>query len=171
MPIGFKNGTYGGVQVAVDAVLSSRHPHRFLGVTEQGLAGIVSTTGNPNCHVILRGGKSGANYDSQSVAAASALLKEAGLAPSLMVDCSHGNSDKDYKKQPAVAHALCRQVAEGSRSVMGAMIESHLVAGQQSLGNPAALKYGQSITDACIDWEATEPLLDDFAAAVRKRRG
>ena len=133
MPIGFKNGTYGTVQLAVDAVVSAAHPHRFLGVTEQGLAAIVQTTGNPDCHVILRGGTSGPNFDETSVTKAAELLEKAGLRPSLLVDCSHGNSNKDFRKQPEVAHELARQVAAGSTAVFGVMVESFLRDGRQEL--------------------------------------
>ena len=170
MPIGFKNGTYGTVQLAVDAVVSAAHPHRFLGVTEQGLAAIVQTTGNPDCHVILRGGTSGPNYDAASVGKAAELLHKAGLRASALVDCSHGNSSKDYKRQPEVAGDIARQVAGGSSAVFGVMIESNLEEGRQDLKDPAALRYGQSITDACIGWDATLPVLSELAAAVRQRR-
>ena len=126
MPIGFKNGTYGTVQLAVDAVVSAAHPHRFLGVTEQGLAAIVQTTGNPDCHVILRGGTSGPNYDAASVARAGEQLAKAGLRESVLVDCSHGNSSKDYKRQPEVARDVARQIQGGSTSIFGVMVESFL---------------------------------------------
>ena len=170
MPIGFKNGTYGTIQVAVDAVTASAHSHRFLGVTEQGLAGIVTTIGNPYCHVILRGGAGGPNFDAASVAATAAAMREAGLRPAVMVDCSHGNSQKDYRRQPEVARSVAAQVASGNADIMGVMIESHLVAGRQDLEPGRALTPGQSITDACLGWDATEPLLDELAAAVRSRR-
>jgi 3-deoxy-7-phosphoheptulonate synthase len=170
MPIGFKNGTYGTVQLAVDAIVSAGHPHRFLGVTEQGLAAIVQTGGNPDCHVILRGGTSGPNFDAASVAKASELLIKAGLRPSVMVDCSHGNSQKDYRRQPEVARDVATQVAGGSKAVVGLMLESFLVEGRQDLGAPGGLTYGQSITDACLSWDATAPLLYELAAAVRERR-
>jgi len=171
MPIGFKNGTYGTVQLAVDAVVSAAHPHRFLGVTEQGLAAIVQTTGNPDCHVILRGGTSGPNYDEQSVSKAAELLQKAGLRPSVLVDCSHGNSNKDFTKQPEVAREIARQVRDGSQAVFGVMIESFLQEGRQELTDPASLVYGQSVTDACLGWDATIPLLVELATAVRERRG
>jgi 3-deoxy-7-phosphoheptulonate synthase len=170
MPIGFKNGTYGTVQLAVDAVVSAAHAHRFLGVTEQGLAAIVQTTGNPDCHVILRGGTSGPNYDAASVARACELLAKAGLRESVLVDCSHGNSSKDFRKQPEVARDVARQVAGGSTGVFGVMIESFLHEGRQDLTDPAKLAYGQSITDACLSWDRTAPLLTELAAAVRERR-
>jgi 3-deoxy-7-phosphoheptulonate synthase len=170
MPIGFKNGTYGTVQLAVDAVVSAAHPHRFLGVTEQGLAAIVQTTGNPDCHVILRGGTSGTNYDAASISKTAELLAKAGSRNGVMVDASHGNSQKDYKKQPVVARDVARQIAMGSRSVFGLMLESFLLEGRQDLKNPADLVYGQSITDACLSWDGTAPLLHELAVAVRERR-
>ena len=170
MPIGFKNGTYGTVQLAVDAVVSAAHPHRFLGVTEQGLAAIVQTTGNPDCHVILRGGTSGPNFDEQSVGKAADLLSKAGLRPSVLVDCSHGNSNKDFRKQPDAAHEIARQVASGSTAVFGVMIESFLAEGRQELNDPQKLTYGKSVTDACLGWDATLPVLTDLAHAVQERR-
>jgi len=171
MPIGFKNGTYGTIQVAVDAVIASAQPHRFLGVTEQGLAGIVTTIGNPDCHVILRGGAAGPNFDAAGVGAAGSAMRESGRRPTIMVDCSHGNSQKDYRRQPAVARAVAAQVAAGNPDLMGVMIESHLVEGRQELKPGRGLVRGQSITDACLGWEATAPLLEELAAAVRARRG
>ncbi len=170
MPIGFKNGTYGTIQIAVDAVTASAQAHRFLGVTEQGLAGIVTTLGNPHCHVILRGGTAGPNFDAASVGAAAAAMRDAGLRPTIMVDCSHGNSQKDYRRQPTVARAVAAQVALGNADLMGVMIESNLVAGRQDLKPGGALTRGQSITDGCLGWDATVPLLDELAAAVRARR-
>ena len=171
MPIGFKNGTDGTIKIAVDAVMSSARPHHFLGVTEQGLAGVVSTKGNPECHVILRGGSSGPNYDAESVKKTSDALEKAGLRRGLMVDCSHGNSNKDFRRQPAVARAIAEQIAAGSRDLIGVMIESNLVEGNQPHELGEKLTYGQSITDACISWDATVPVLDDLAQAVRTRRG
>src|SRR3954468_5967528 len=170
MPVGFKNGTEGGIQVAIDAVRAAGHPHRFLGVTEQGLAGIVSTRGNPDCHIILRGGAGGPNHDPKGVGKALALLREAGERPRLLVDASHGNSGKDYRRQPSVAREIAAQVAQGERGIVGAMLESFLVEGRQELKDPAQLVYGQSVTDACLGWEATVPVLQDLAAAVRARR-
>jgi 3-deoxy-7-phosphoheptulonate synthase len=170
MPIGFKNGTDGGVQIAIDAVRSSRHPHNFLGVTEQGLCAIVSTTGNPDCHVILRGGASGPNHDAMSVQKTAEALRTAGLPARIMIDTSHGNSSKDHRRQPAVARDIAEQVREGDPSIFGMMTESFLAEGRQDLVDPAALRYGQSITDACIDWETTRPMLEELAAAVRARR-
>jgi 3-deoxy-7-phosphoheptulonate synthase len=170
MPIGFKNGTDGGVQIAIDAVRSAAHPHSFLGVTEQGLCAIVSTRGNPDCHVILRGGESGPNHDATTVQKTSAALRAAGLHSRLMIDASHGNSNKDYRRQPAVVHDVAAQLAEGEPAVFGMMMESFLVDGRQDLGDPARLRYGQSITDACMGWEMTVPVIDELADAVRARR-
>src|SRR5213596_293472 len=158
MPVGFKNGTDGGVQIAIDAVRAAAHPHRFLGVTEQGLAGIVSTRGNPDCHVILRGGVNGTNYDTISVQKTLAALRDAGLPPRLMIDTSHGNSDKDYRRQPVVAGEIAAQIAQGEAGIVGVMMESFIVDGRQDLKDPKRLAYGQSITDACIGWEMTVPV-------------
>jgi len=171
MPIGFKNGTAGSVGVAVDAITASAHPHRFLGVTEQGLAGIVTTLGNPDCHVILRGGADGPNFDAASVASASAAMRKAGLGARVMVDCSHGNSRKDFRRQPEVARAVAAQIAAGNRDLIGVMLESHLVEGRQDLIAGKPLTYGQSITDACLGWNDTIPILQELAAAVNARRG
>jgi 3-deoxy-7-phosphoheptulonate synthase len=171
MPVGFKNGTDGGIQIAIDAVRAAAHPHSFLGVTERGLAGIVSTRGNPDCHVILRGGQSGPNYDAGSVQKALAAIREAGLIPRLMIDTSHGNSEKDYRRQPVVGRDIAGQVAQGERGIIGVLMESFLLDGRQDLVDPARLVYGQSITDACMGWDMTEPVLRELAAAVRARRG
>ncbi|MGH7353033.1 MAG: 3-deoxy-7-phosphoheptulonate synthase [Candidatus Rokuibacteriota bacterium] len=170
MPVGFKNGTDGGVQIAIDAVRSAAHPHRFLGVTEQGLCGIVSTRGNPDCHVILRGGASGPNYDALTVRKTVTALRDADLRPRLMIDTSHGNSEKNHLRQPLVAREIAAQVADGEKGVCGVMMESFLVEGRQDLGDRAALVYGQSITDACLSWEQTIPVLRELADAVRARR-
>jgi len=170
MPIGFKNGTDGGVQIAIDAVRSSAHPHNFLGVTEQGLCAIVSTRGNPDCHVIHRGGASGTNHDALSVQKTAAALRTAGLPARIMIDTSHGNSSKDHRRQPVVAHDIAEQVREGEAGIFGIMIESFLAEGRQDLVDPITLRYGQSITDACIGWEATVPVLQELAAAARARR-
>src|SRR5213596_50683 len=147
MPVGFKNGTDGGVQIAVDAVRAAAHPHRFLGVTEQGLAAIISTSGNPDCHVILRGGEIGPNYDASSVQKAAREMRDAGLPPRLMIDTSHGNSDKDYRRQPLVAHDIGAQVAQGEGGIVGVMMESFISDGRQDLEDSRRLAYGQSITD------------------------
>jgi 3-deoxy-7-phosphoheptulonate synthase len=170
MPVGFKNGTDGGVQIAIDAVRAARHPHQFLGVTEQGLCAIVATSGNPDCHIILRGGASGTNYDAVSVQKTTAALVDAKLPPRLMIDTSHGNSDKDYRRQPVASHDIAEQVAHGDAAIFGVMMESFLVEGRQDLKDPAALRYGQSITDACMGWEMTVPVLAELAGAVRTRR-
>ena len=170
MPVGFKNGTGGTVQIAIDAARAAGHPHRFLGVTEQGLASIVITRGNPECHVILRGGARGPNYDRASIAKVLDLLAASGVGQRVMVDASHGNSERDHDRQLAVVRDLASQIAEGSRGIFGLMIESNLVAGRQELRDPASLTYGQSITDACIGWDDTETVLRELAAAVRTRR-
>ncbi len=170
MPVGFKNGTDGGVQIAIDAIRAAAHPHRFIGVTEQGLAGIVSTAGNPDCHVILRGGATGPNYDAIHVQKTLAALRDAGLPPRVMVDASHGNSEKDYRRQPVVVRDVAAQVAQGEAGVIGMMMESFLADGRQDLGDPSRLVYGQSITDGCMGWDASVPVLRDLAAAVRARR-
>ncbi len=171
MPVGFKNGTGGNVQLAVDAVRSARHGHWFPSVTKQGVAAIFNTGGNPGGHIILRGGaRTGPNYDATAVAEARALLEKAGLPPYLMVDCSHANSNKDYKKQIQVAEDLAQQIEGGDRSIAGVMLESHLKEGRQDYVKEQAL-YGQSITDSCLGWEDTEALLDRLATAARKRAG
>ena len=169
-PVGFKNGTDGNIKIAIDAIHASRNPHHFLSVTKQGVAAIVATHGNHMGHLILRGAGSAPNYDEASVAAASSSLAEAGLPSGLMVDCSHGNSQKDHRKQPLAAAEVCRQVGAGSRRVFGVMVESHLVGGNQKEGPLETLVYGQSITDACLSWEDTVPVLEQLAAAVRARR-
>jgi 3-deoxy-7-phosphoheptulonate synthase len=170
MPVGFKNGTNADVQVAMDAVRAAAQPHRFLGVTEQGLAAIVATRGNPSCHVILRGGSSGPNYDAISVARTLAAMREAGLPPRLMIDASHGNSRKDHRRQPLVARDIAAQVAGGEAGIVGVMMESFLVDGRQELRDREQLVYGQSITDACIGWATTVSLLHEFAESVHVRR-
>jgi 3-deoxy-7-phosphoheptulonate synthase len=170
MPVGFKNGTGGGVQIALDAVGAARHPHSFLGVTEQGLAGIVTTKGNPDCHVILRGGNAGPNYDAKSVKETLEGLRKASLPPRIMIDASHANSGKDYRNQPKVASEVAGQVAAGEPGIFGVMLESFLVDGAQKLEDPKDLTYGQSITDSCMGWEMTVPVLLDLAEAARKRR-
>jgi len=170
MPIGFKNGTGGTVQIAIDAVRAAAYPHRFLGVTEQGLASIVITRGNPDCHVILRGGARGPNYDATSVARVLEALRAAGLPERVMVDASHGNSERDHTRQTAVARDLAAQIAAGESGIAGVMLESFLVAGRQDLSDAAPLTYGQSITDACLGWDETESVLNELAEAVRARR-
>jgi 3-deoxy-7-phosphoheptulonate synthase len=169
-PVGFKNGTDGNIQIAIDAIGSSRCPHQFLSVTKQGLAAIVETRGNRDCHVILRGGNNGPNFDEQSVADVCSQLESAGLAGSVMVDCSHANSGKDHTAQPAVSTEIARQVACGSQKIFGVMLESFLVAGRQDVIPGKALTYGQSITDACMSWDTTLPVLHELAEAATKRR-
>jgi 3-deoxy-7-phosphoheptulonate synthase len=170
MPVGFKNGTDGTVQAAIDAIRSARRPHHFLSVTKQGLAAIVATRGNPDCHLILRGGRQGPNYDEASVRAAADALSAAALAPVLMIDCSHANSGRQPERQPSVAESVAREVEAGNRTIVGVMLESFLLAGRQDFVPGAALAYGQSITDACLGWEATVPVLERLAEAVRRRR-
>jgi 3-deoxy-7-phosphoheptulonate synthase len=171
MPVGFKNGTDGSIQVAIDAVTAAGHPHCFLSVTKQGLAAIVETQGNPDTHVILRGSKSGPNYDTASVESACNALVASGRAPRLMVDCSHGNSGKEARRQLIVATEIGARIVAGDGKVVGLMVESHLVEGRQAPGPRERLTYGQSITDACLGWSATQDLLDGMAASVRARRG
>jgi 3-deoxy-7-phosphoheptulonate synthase len=170
MPVGFKNGTSGAIQIAVDAVRSSASPHHFLSVTKQGLAAIVSTRGNPHCHVILRGGSSGPNYSEQHVNETVQALEKTSQRPVVMIDCSHANSGKDPTRQPAVAADVAQRISGGDRSVFGLMIESFLLGGRQDQKPGAQLTYGQSITDACLGWDETEPLLASLAEAVRFRR-
>jgi len=170
MPVGFKNGTDGDVQVAVDACRAAAAGHTFFGVTPNGAAAVVTTAGNPDTHVIVRGGRSGPNYGASHVAKALDLVGAAGLPGRLMVDASHGNSGKDHRRQPLVAAALAGQLAAGERGLTGVMLESLLVAGRQDPGPPARLTYGQSVTDACMDFETTAAVLDTLAAAVRARR-
>lgn len=171
MPVGFKNGTDGGVQIALDAIEAARGQHHFLSVTKEGVVAIVTTRGNDTCHVILRGGKHSPNYDAESVANVVAQLKAKNLPPYVMIDCSHGNSLKDYRKQPGVAASIAEQIAGGSTAIAGVMIESHLVEGRQDAKPGVPLTYGQSITDACINWDTTVTVLDQLAESVRKRRG
>ncbi|HET9808717.1 MAG TPA: 3-deoxy-7-phosphoheptulonate synthase [Candidatus Limnocylindria bacterium] len=170
MPVGFKNGTGGTVQIAIDAVRATAHPHRFIGVTEQGLAAFVSTRGNPYGHVILRGGARGPNYDRASVRGALDALRDAGLPERLIVDASHGNSERDHLRQPVVAADIAAQIAAGENGIAGVMVESFLVAGRQDLVDPSRLVYGQSVTDACIGWEDTVSVLRRLASAARERR-
>ena len=168
-PVGFKNGTDGNIRIAVDAIKAAASPHHFLSVTKAGHSAIVSTAGNEDCHVILRGGKS-ANYDSASVDAACQDLAKAGLAARLMIDFSHANSSKQFKRQIDVAYDVAGQMAAGEDRVCGVMIESHLKEGRQDLLPGKPLEYGQSITDPCIGWEDSVIVLDQLADAVRKRR-
>ena len=171
-PIGFKNSTDGAIQVAVDAVNSSAHSHIFLSVTKAGHSAIFSTSGNQDCHVILRGGTSGTNYEADAIAGTKAALKKAKVGTGIMVDMSHANSSKDHNRQLVVAEDLARQITEGDRDIVGVMVESNLVAGRQDIStDKASLTYGQSITDACISWEDTETVLAQLAHAVNARRG
>ena len=170
MPVGFKNGTDGGIDVAINALLSARQPHRFLGVNNDGRASIVTTTGNPDGHIVLRGGKQGPNYDHAHVEAIANRLRDRQLAPYMMIDCSHDNSGQDYKNQPIVLQDICEQVRDGSESIVGIMLESHLNRGKQPLKDLAKLEYGKSITDGCINFETTTEVLTDLANAVRSGR-
>ena len=163
-PVGFKNGTDGNLKIAIDAIGAASHPHHFLSVTKAGHSAIVHTAGNPDCHVILRGGKE-PNYSAEHVRDAVAQLAKAGVSPRLMVDCSHANSRKDYTRQMEVAQDVAAQIRNGEQNIMGVMVESHLVEGRQD--KPET--YGQSITDACIGWETTEDMLALLADAVRNR--
>jgi 3-deoxy-7-phosphoheptulonate synthase len=168
-PVGFKNGTDGNIKIAVDAIRAAQAPHHFLSVTKAGHSAIVSTAGNEDCHIILRGGKQ-PNYDAASVDAAAKGLAEAGLAQRLMIDFSHSNSSKNSQKQMDVGQDVARQIADGEDRIFGVMVESHLKAGRQDLLPGKPLVYGQSITDGCIGWEDSRKLLDTLAEAVRKRR-
>lgn len=171
MPVGFKNATDGSVQVAIDAIRSSAHPHCFLSVTKQGVAAIVATRGNDQCHVILRGGTSGPNYSRQAAEEVVKRLEAAGLLGRIMVDCSHANSEKNPARQVEVARDIAGRIREGGRDVFGVMLESFLVEGRQDVHGPKEkLVYGQSITDPCMNWEQTVTVLEDLAAAVRARR-
>jgi 3-deoxy-7-phosphoheptulonate synthase len=170
MPVGFKNGTDGDVQVAVDACRASATSHTFFGVTRAGAAAVVTTTGNADTHVILRGGRTGPNYSSSHVTKALDLISAAGLPRRIMIDASHGNSGKDHTKQLGVADSLAEQLAGGQRGIAGVMLESFLVAGNQKPGDPATLTYGQSVTDACMDIAMTSDALDTLAESVRARR-
>ena len=171
MPIGYKNSTDGSVTIAINAMQAASKPHHFLGINQGGQASIVSTTGNPYGHLVLRGGNRGTNYHPEAIVSAAAELSKAGLPDRLMVDCSHGNSNKDYRRQGEVLDAVADQVRQGSTHVMGVMLESHLVEGNQKLSaDRAAMTYGQSVTDACISFETTADLLGQLAAAVAASR-
>ncbi|KAK3715287.1 3-deoxy-7-phosphoheptulonate synthase [Vermiconidia calcicola] len=171
-PVGFKNGTDGTLEVAIDAIGAVKHPHHFLSVTKPGNVAIVGTVGNDDCFVILRGGKKGTNYHPKDIAESKSALEAKGLRARLMVDCSHGNSEKQHKNQPKVAHELAEQIRNGEEAIMGCMIESNINEGSQKVPKegPQALKYGVSITDACIGWEDTEVVLKELAEAVAARR-
>ena len=168
-PVGFKNGTDGNVRVAIDAIKTAQSPHHFLSFTKEGKAAIFSTNGNDDCHIILRGGKT-PNYDTKSVQAACEILINSGLAAKLMVDCSHGNSSKDYNKQKHVANDIAAQLSAGDQRIMGVMLESHLKEGRQDHAPGCNLEYGKSITDACLGWDDSVGVLEHLAAAVRARR-
>ncbi|MFN2426582.1 MAG: 3-deoxy-7-phosphoheptulonate synthase [Candidatus Binatia bacterium] len=170
VPVGFKNGTDGNIQICIDAIRAAAGAHHFLSVTKQGLSAIVETKGNDACHVILRGSSAGPNYGREAIEDLVARLKAARLPERVMVDCSHGNSRKDYRRQVEVAGEVAEQVASGLPYICGVMLESHLVEGRQDLVAGKPLTYGQSITDACISWEATVPILEQLAAAARTRR-
>jgi 3-deoxy-7-phosphoheptulonate synthase len=169
-PVGFKNGTSGNVQIAIEAIVSAGHPHTFLGHSKTGQSAILFTAGNPDCHIILRGGRQTTNYDAAAVAQTAEQMEKAGVAPRIMIDCSHANSNKDHTRQGLVCRNVAAQVAAGDRRIVGVMLESNLVAGAQTLVPGKPLVYGQSITDACIDWNETHGLLTELAAAVRSAR-
>ena len=168
-PVGFKNSTNGSIQVAIDAIGSASQPHIFLSITKEGKSAIFNSSGNKDCHVILRGGKI-PNFESKFIKETSSILAKSGNSTSLMVDMSHGNSQKQFKKQLLVNKDIADQIASGERSIFGAMIESHLVEGNQSIGPKESLTYGQSITDACVSWEDTEVMLKLLSSAVKSRR-
>ncbi|KAI0998636.1 Phospho-2-dehydro-3-deoxyheptonate aldolase, tyrosine-inhibited [Podosphaera aphanis] len=171
-PVGFKNGTDGSLTVAIDAIGAAAAKHHFMGVTKQGLAAIIRTNGNEHGFVILRGGTRGTNYDAESVKITKEILSKKGQKQAIMIDCSHGNSNKDHRNQPKVAHVVSDQLRAGEKSIIGVMIESNIREGNQKVPaeGPSALKSGISITDACIDWETTVQVLEDLADAVRVRR-
>lgn len=171
-PVGFKNGTDGSLGVAIDAIGAVKHPHQFLSVTKPGVAAIVGTVGNDDCFVILRGGTKGTNYDEKSIKEAKEALQKAGVRERMMVDCSHGNSQKNHKNQPKVAAVLAEQLSKGETGIMGVMIESNINEGSQKVPKEgkSGLQYGVSITDACIGWQDTESVLALLADGVKKRR-
>jgi 3-deoxy-7-phosphoheptulonate synthase len=169
-PVGFKNPTSGNIQTAVDAILAAAQPHKFPSISVDGRAIVVTTTGNPHCHLVLRGGRDGPNYDAAGVREARSALEEAGLPPRLMIDCSHGNSGSDHRRQPGVAADVAGQLAAGSSAICAVMLESHLVEGRQDIQRGRhGLRYGQSVTDACMGWDTTTEVLEELAAAVRLR--
>jgi len=168
-PVGFKNGTDGSVRVAIDAIKTAETPHHFLSVTKEGQSAIISTAGNEDCHVILRGGKS-PNYDTASVDAACEIIGSAGLRPLVMVDCSHGNSQKDFQQQKKVSDDIASQLSKGEARIIGVMLESHLNEGRQEYTPGCELEYGKSITDACLGWKDTVEVLENLALAVKARR-
>ena len=168
-PVGFKNGTAGSIQIAVDAIGAAKGSHMFLAASKEGKLAIMQTAGNDDCHIILRGGKANTNYDAASVDDASALLAKAGLSENVMIDCSHANSRKKHRRQSYVCRDVCAQVSDGDKRIMGVMIESNLIEGSQSTSNTPRV-YGQSVTDACVSWDDTLPMLDALASAVKARR-
>ncbi len=172
-PIGFKNGTDGNVRVAIDAIVAARNPHNFLGIHKNGRVAMIRTGGNPDCHLILRGGRE-PNYDSASVAAACVELKQSGCAPAVMIDCSHANSARQPQRQVEVAADIAAQMAGGNASIIGVMVESHLLGGRQAFtpgsDDPSALVYGQSITDGCLGWDDSVRVLEMLDRAVAERR-
>lgn len=172
MPVGFKNGTSGNYQIAIDAIQAAEKPHRFLSVTKAGDSAIISTRGNETCHIILRGGSAvGTNYDHESIREVRRALEAKGLEPAIMVDCSHANSEKDYRNQPKVCASLCQQISGGDSSIRAIMIESHLKEGAQKIDSDLSkLEYGVSVTDSCVGWETTVEMVKELATAVRKRR-
>jgi 3-deoxy-7-phosphoheptulonate synthase len=170
-PIGFKNGTDGNLQIAIDAMIAAQHPHHFLGINREGLTSIVQTTGNPDVHMVLRGGKK-PNYSPEEITKTEEMLAKAGLFPTIMVDCSHGNSEKDHEKQPKVLLDVIEQIESGNRSISGVMIESYLEDGNQPMPkSQKEMKYGVSITDKCIGWATTERILRDAHARLKKCGG
>jgi 3-deoxy-7-phosphoheptulonate synthase len=169
-PVGFKNGTSGNVDIGIDALLSAAHPHTFLGHSKHGQSAILFTSGNPDTHIILRGGRGLVNYTAEAVAQTAEKMRKAELEPRIMIDCSHANSNKDYRRQGLVCRDIAAQIAAGDRDIIGVMMESNLVAGAQKLEAGKPLVYGQSITDGCIDWAETHTLLEELAEAVRARR-
>ncbi len=170
MPIGFKNGTTGCVQVAVDGIVSAAHPHCFLSVTKQGVSAIVSTSGNDSCHVILRGSTDGPNYSHEDVEHTWNIQQQSGISNRIMIDCSHGNSHKCWQEQKIVAQSVADQLAAGDDHIGAVMIESNIHSGNQKCDGRTALQYGVSITDACVDWAGTVEMLDILAEGVRARR-
>lgn len=168
-PVGFKNGTDGSLGVAINALESVASPHRFLGINPTGQVSVVQTKGNGHAHVVLRGGSDGPNYEARHIQACEAALAKLDLTQSIMVDCSHANSNKDHKQQRKVVESVVAQIAQGNQSITGLMIESHLNAGNQSINNPEGLSYGVSITDACIDWRETDSLLRQLAEQLASR--
>lgn len=170
-PVGFKNGTDGNLQIAIDAMKAAQHPHSFLGINREGRTSIIQTSGNPDVHIVLRGGSRKVNYHPEDIASTEDSLKKNSLLPTIMVDCSHGNSNKDYQKQPEVLESVVSQILAGNTSISGVMIESYLEAGNQKIPTDISqLKYGVSITDACIDWATTERILLDAHKQLKSRK-